>query len=147
MRVTLWRNTVFTAAILFTLTLGISRMEAQDSGWEIRFNHTLGISFQLPQGYDLIPSNVYTYTNGESTIQFDARPSRRIHRRTLDEACENLANDTPGYEYEIVNGGKHNICLYTSRSNRNEYTSIIAEDSRYSAGGWRYDYLLISAPL
>lgn len=146
MRITYWRNIALTAAIMLILSISIAQAQAQDSGWEMRFNHTLGISFQLPQGYDLIPSNVFTYTNGISTIEFNARPSNRIHRRTLDEACERLANDTPGYDYEIINGGKQRICLYTSRINSTEYTSIIADDSRFSAGGGRYDYLLISGP-
>ncbi|MCA0458094.1 MAG: SH3 domain-containing protein [Chloroflexi bacterium] len=141
-----WRNILFTLGSLLTLSVSMAQANAQDSNWETRFNHTLGISFQLPQGYELVPSGVYTYTNGDSYIQFDARPSRRIHNRSLDDACERMADDIPGYDYEIVNGGKMGICLYTSRANRTEYTSLIADDSRYAAGGGRYDYLLISAP-
>ncbi len=141
-----WRNRLLTLTLMLTLSISLVQAQAADIEWETRFNHTLGISFQLPKGYDLTPSSVFTYSDGKSTIYFQAEPNRRIHRRALDEACNRLASETPGYDYEIVNGGKRSICLYTSRMDRTGFTSIIPPQSRKTANGQNYDYLLVSAP-
>lgn len=141
------RTPILTLVMLLSLAVGFGRTQAQGADlWEARFNHTLGISFRLPLGYDLVASTVLTYSDGDNIVQFDAQPSRRIHRRTLDEACSRLAGDAPGYAYEIVNGGQQNICLYTSRTQEAPFTSIIADTSRETPGGQRYDYLLLQAP-
>ncbi len=141
-----WRSRFVVIVIVATLAVGLAQTQAADVEWETRFNHTLGISFQLPKGYDLAPSSTLTYTNGPSSVTFHAQPSRRIHRVELDSACNDLADKIPGYSYEIVNGGKQSICLYTNKRNHGTYTTIIAQQRRTTANGRRYDYLLVSAP-
>src|SRR3978361_901949 len=94
-----WRSRFVVIMIFTALAVGLTQTQAADNQWETRFNHTLGISFQLPKGYDLVPSSTLTYTNGQSTITFHAQPSRRIHRVELDSACNDLANDSPGFSY------------------------------------------------
>ncbi len=140
-----WRSSFIVMFTLMTIAVGLTQTQAADIQWETRFNHSLGISFQLPKGYELEPSSALSYSNGESTIFFHALPNRRIHRVELDAACNNLSTDSPGYNYEIVNGGKHSICLYTNRSHET-YTSIIADNQRTTSGGRRYDYVLVIAP-
>ncbi|MBA3870785.1 MAG: SH3 domain-containing protein [Anaerolineae bacterium] len=142
---TQWRSRFVVMVIFTTLGVGLTQTQAADVQWESRFNHTLGISFQLPKGYDLAPTSSLTYTNGQSTISFHELTSRRIHNVDLDVACHGLALDAPGYSYEVVNGGKQDICLYTNKRNQT-YTSIIAQQRRTTANGRRYDYLLVSAP-
>ncbi|MBI1279004.1 MAG: SH3 domain-containing protein [Anaerolineaceae bacterium] len=141
-----WRSSFIVMVILMTAAVGLTQTQAADVEWETRFNHSLGISFQLPKGYELEPSSSLIYTNGQSTIVFHALPNRSIHRIELDAACQGVSINSPGYDYEIVNGGKHAICLYTNRRNRESYTSIIAENRRRTSGGGRYDYLLVIAP-
>src|SRR6266498_6021668 len=92
-----WRSSFVMMIIIATLAVGLTQTRAADVEWETRFNHTLGISFQLPKGYDIAPSSTLTYTNGQSTITFHAQPSRRIHRVELDSACNDLASDSPGF--------------------------------------------------
>ncbi len=141
-----WRSSFIVMVILMTVAVGLTQTQAADIQWETRFNHSLGISFQLPKGYELEPSSALSYTNGESTIVFHAFPNRRIHRVELDTACDSLSSDSPGYNYEIVNGGKQSICLYTNRRNHQNYTSIIADHQRTTSSGRRYDYVLVIAP-
>ena len=73
-----WRSSFILVLILTTLTIGLTQTQAADVKWEIRFNHSLGISFQMPKGYDLIPGSTLNYGNGQSTVNFQALPSRRI---------------------------------------------------------------------
>jgi C-terminal processing protease CtpA/Prc len=141
-----WRS-LFAVVVMMTVTvIGLTQTQAADVQWETRFNHTLGISFELPKGYDLEPSSTLTYTNGDSIIAFHAQPNRRIHRTSLDAACSNLASQAPGFSYEIVNGGKQSICLYTNKRNHESYTTIIADNRRTTSNGRNYDYLLVAAP-
>lgn len=141
-----WRGSFILILMVTVLTFGLTRTQAADVEWETRFNHSLGISFQLPKGYDLEPSSTLSYSNGESTVTFQAQPSRRIHRTTLDVACHSLALESPGFSYEVVNGGKRDVCLYTNSKSHETYASIIAKQRRTTAGGRNYDYLLVSAP-
>lgn len=140
-----WRSGVVTVVILATLMVGMLSTRAADVEWETRFNHSLGISFQLPKGYELEPSSTLTYSNGDSTITFHALRNRRIHRVDLDTACDTLSQDAPGYRYEIVNGGKRDICLYTHERSHDTYASIIAKERRRTANGQPYDYVLVFA--
>jgi len=141
-----WRSSFVVLFTLMTVAVGLTQTQAADVQWETRFNHSLGISFQLPKGYELEPSSALVYTNGSSTIVFHAFPNRRIHRVELDAACDSLASDSPGYSYEIVNGGNQSICLYTNNRNHQTYASIISDSQRRTSNGRRYDYVLVIGP-
>ena len=42
-----WRSSFIVIVIITTLAVGLTQTQAADAEWETRFNHTLGISFQL----------------------------------------------------------------------------------------------------
>lgn len=130
--------------MLAALAPGVFSAQAQNDQAQERFSHALGITFSLPPGYELLPGEQAIYSNGASIIQIESYDSLLIHALNLEDACDILALDTPGYTAQVMNGGKRQVCLYTR--GRQSYASIISEDHRYLLGGQEYDYLLIKAP-
>jgi carboxyl-terminal processing protease len=126
------------------LAPGVFRAQAQNDRLQERFSHALGITFSLPAGYELLPGEQAIYSNGASIIQIESYDSLLIHALNLEDACNILALDTPGYTAQVMNGGKRRVCVYSK--GRQSYASVISQDHRYLLGGQEYDYLLIKAP-
>ncbi|MEZ4668050.1 MAG: S41 family peptidase [Anaerolineae bacterium] len=130
--------------VLMVLLLIAPTLHAQGVTWQDRFNHQLGITFTLPPNYELLPGDDVIYSNGSNTITFEPVTSLFIHSLDLEEACNIVSLDTPGYNARVLGKGQHGVCIYSK--GRQSYTTIVTEDHRYLQGGAEYDYLVVKAP-
>lgn len=132
------------ALVVMVTLLTPGALIAQEAGWQERFNHALGITFTLPPGYELLPGYDVSYSNSGDVIQIEPVTSMLIHSLDLEDACNILALDTPGYAVQVMSGGKRRVCLYSK--GRQSYATIITKEHRYLWSGEEYDYLLVRAP-
>jgi C-terminal processing protease CtpA/Prc len=129
---------------LLLLFYGLQSVSAQ--AWQNRFNHSLGIQFELPSGFEIAPAYEAAYTDGSTWIYFAWLDHPRINDDLpLTRMCQMIARRL-GYETQVVRETEPGLCKFTDGVVEDTFMSILPPPARTTAMGDSYEYLAVFAP-
>lgn len=132
-------------SLLLILCFGVVA-QARAADWVTRFNHALGIQFELPPAFELMPAYDAAYSDGSDFIYFSWLDTPRLQDDTpLRRACGMIALKF-GYETEVVREDAPGLCKFTADNPDNAFMSVRPPGDEATSMGEAYEYLAIFAP-
>lgn len=133
------------AFFLVTITQPTTLFASSPATWETRFNHVLGIEFQMPSGYELVPEFLHQYTDGKSYVRFwwvaEASPYR--NGVSLSDHCARFQWTFSAYT--TIREAAPAVCAFSGRDGNN-YAVVFPGASHSTSRQQNYNALVIGAP-
>ncbi len=134
------------SVILIVIFLSLQVAQARDNHWQTRFNHALGIQFELPPDFELMPSYDAAYSDGNDFVYFSWVDTPRLQDDTpLRRSCGMIALKF-GYETEVIREDAPGLCKFTTDNADDTFMSVRPLADETTSMGEAYEYLAIFAP-
>lgn len=137
---------LYCLAFLIIATAQFPTLRAETArNWEKRFNHALGIEFQIPSDYELLPEFLHQYTDGESFIRFwwaaESNPDEGSN--SLNDRCAQF--QWTWFTFEVIREVSPAICTIVARDG-NTYAIVFPDQAHTTSRRQSYTALVIGAP-